>query len=144
MLEAVYPELKSKSARSETVVSLAQARNSQPKDPAELDPNTVSIKGLTPGMAMHLASCCHPLPGDRIVGIVTAGLGITVHTIDCETLESFAEQPDQWIDLSWDIKGAPSDLHVGRIAVSVLNTPGSLGDLSTLIAKNNGINLLIC
>ena len=138
LAEAVYPGLKSKSNTAETAVSLTQAQKRQPNGPAGLKPDAVSIKGLIPGMAMHMAGCCHPLPGDRIVGIVTTGRGVTVHTIDCETLETAAEQPDRWIDLSWDLKDSPSDMYVGRITLSVLNTPGSLGDLSTVIAKNNG------
>ncbi len=52
-------------------------------------------------MAVHFARCCHPLPGDRIVGIIT-GKGITIHTIDCATLESFSEAPERWIDVGWD------------------------------------------
>ena len=59
-------------------------------------------RGLIPGMAVHFAGCCHPLPGDRIVGIVTTGKGVTIHTIDCETLESFADTPERWIDVAWD------------------------------------------
>jgi hypothetical protein len=55
----------------------------------------VAIKGLTPGVAVHLAGCCHPIPGDRIVGIQTTGKGVTIHTIDCETLESFSDMPYQ-------------------------------------------------
>ena len=51
-------------------------------------------------MALHFAGCCHPLPGDRIVGIVTTGKGVTIHTIDCETLESFAETPERWLDVA--------------------------------------------
>ena len=51
----------------------------------------VPIRGLIPGMALHFAGCCHPLPGDRIVGIVTTGKGVTIHTIDCDTLENFAD-----------------------------------------------------
>ena len=61
----------------------------------------VPIRGLIPGMALHFAGCCHPLPGDRIVGIVTTGKGVTIHTIDCETLESFAETPERWLDVAW-------------------------------------------
>ncbi len=53
-------------------------------------------------MAVHFAGCCHPLPGDRIVGIVTTGKGVTIHTIDCETLEGFADTPERWIDVSWE------------------------------------------
>jgi len=95
------------------------------------------IKGLIPGMAVHYARCCHPLPGDRIVGIVTTGKGVTIHTIDCETLESFHESPERWIDVAWDI-GDNHEEHVGRISLVVNNEPGSLGTLSTVIGKNGG------
>ena len=98
----------------------------------------VSIKGLIPGMALHLAGCCHPLPGDRIVGIVTTGRGVTVHTIDCETMAQYADMPDRWLDVSWEVDSELADIHVGRIHVTCLNAPGSLGNLSTLIAKNEG------
>jgi GTP pyrophosphokinase len=95
----------------------------------------VPITGLIPGMAVHYAGCCHPLPGDRIVGIITTGKGVTIHTIDCETLESFSSQPERWLDVGWD-KGA-SGL-VARISVIVGNEPGALGDLSSIIGKNDG------
>ncbi len=80
----------------------------------------VAIKGLTPGVAVHLAGCCHPIPGDRIVGIQTTGKGVTIHTIDCETLESFSDMPERWIDLAWDVdeSGMP---HTARIKVVVSN-----------------------
>ena len=137
VVEAVYPGLKKKD-NDENIVSLAQARKRQPKGPADIDPDAVSIKGLIPGMALHMASCCHPLPGDRIVGIVTTGKGINVHTIDCEALETYADAPERWIDLAWDLQDAVPDTHVGRVMIRVLNAPGSLGDLSTVIAKNSG------
>ena len=89
-------------------------------------------------MAMHMAVCCHPLPGDRIVGIVTSGKGINVHTIDCEMLESFSDLPERWLDLSWEVAENLLTVYVGRITLSVPNVPGSLGDLSTIIAKNGG------
>jgi len=95
------------------------------------------IKGLIPGMAVHYAHCCHPLPGERIVGIVTTGKGVTIHTIDCETLETFQDTPERWIDVGWNL-GGDEDSHIGRLHVVVANEPGSLGDLSTIIGKNQG------
>ena len=139
VLEAVYPGVKKSRGKAlvENVVSFAQARRKKPKKGEVAD--GISIKGLIPGMAMHMAGCCHPLPGDRIVGIVTTGKGVTVHTIDCETLESFSDMPERWLDLSWDVaEDSPETAHVGRVHISVLNIPGSLGDLSTVIAKNGG------
>ncbi len=96
------------------------------------------IQGLIPGMALHFARCCHPLPGDRIVGIVTTGKGVTIHTIDCETLEQFADTPERWLDVSWGEGKDNPEAHVGRINVTLMNEPGALGTLTTVIGKNGG------
>ncbi len=94
----------------------------------------VGIKGLKPGIAVHLATCCSPLPGERIVGLMTEGLGAQVHTIDCETLERFSGDPERWYDLSWadgdDVPG-----QIGRLRVKLTNRPGSLSALAEGIAR---------
>jgi GTP pyrophosphokinase len=100
--------------------------------------NPIPIRGLIPGMAVHYANCCHPLPGDRIVGIMTAGKGVTIHTIDCETLESFHETPERWLDVAWDLGGDEDQTHVGRLALVVANKRGSLAELSSVVAKYLG------
>ncbi|MCW0180921.1 MAG: DUF5913 domain-containing protein, partial [Zavarzinia sp.] len=94
-------------------------------------------KGLIPGMAIHYAGCCHPLPGDRIVGIVSTGRGVTVHSIDCKMLEQYNDQPERWLDLAWSDDG-DEDHHTGRITAIVSNEPGSLSTVATVIAKNLG------
>lgn len=96
----------------------------------------VPIKGLTPGMAVHYGGCCHPIPGDRIVGILTEGKGVAIHTIDCETLEKLDEESERWLDVTWDQGRAAEKSHVGRIQVVLSNEAGSLGNLSTAIGKN--------
>ena len=131
VLEAVYPRLKTVE-RADKVVPISKSRV---REGARGD--GVPIKGLIPGMAMHFARCCHPLPGDRIVGIVTTGKGVTIHTIDCEKLTQYQEEPERWLDVAWESSGE-SGSHVARINVTVLNAPGALGDLSTVIAKNGG------
>jgi GTP diphosphokinase / guanosine-3',5'-bis(diphosphate) 3'-diphosphatase len=133
VLEAVFPALKGK----ENVVSLANARSGKKNNNGR---NKVPITGLIPGMALHVASCCHPLPGDRIVGIITSGEGVTIHTIDCELLESYADTPERWLDVSWEKDSGQAEVHVGRVHLSVHNTPGNLGTLATIIAKN-GANI---
>ncbi len=100
--------------------------------------NAIAIRGLTPGMAVHYANCCHPLPGDKIVGILTPGKGVTVHTRDCETLESFADTPERWMEVAWDLGPEQPDSLVGRINLVVTNERGALGALTTVIAKNFG------
>jgi GTP diphosphokinase / guanosine-3',5'-bis(diphosphate) 3'-diphosphatase len=120
------PEDKSK------VVPLARARRRGP-----LRDHAIPIRGLIPGMAVHFAGCCHPLPGDRIVGIVTTGKGVTIHTIDCDTLQSFADEPERWLDVAWSSEEADA-AHVGRINVTITNEPGNLGSLTTTIGKQGG------
>ncbi|MBI3452513.1 MAG: bifunctional (p)ppGpp synthetase/guanosine-3',5'-bis(diphosphate) 3'-pyrophosphohydrolase [Rhodospirillales bacterium] len=141
VLGAVFPGSKP-AAKTANIVSLPRAR-AKGKDKAK--GSAIPIRGLIPGMAVHYAGCCHPLPGDRIVGIVTTGKGVTIHTIDCDSLASFADTPERWIDVAWDSPAGEFEHRVGRIALVVANEPGSLGALSTVIARNNGniVNLKI-
>jgi GTP diphosphokinase / guanosine-3',5'-bis(diphosphate) 3'-diphosphatase len=114
------------------VVSLSRARG---KKAAE---NAVPIRGLIPGMAVHYAGCCHPLPGDRIVGIVMTGKGVTIHTIDCDKLAEYADTPDRWLDVAWNNAEETDAMHVGRLNITIGNEPGSLGSLTTVIGKHAG------
>ena len=132
VLVAVFPGVK-QTTRSMRVWPFGRGRGRGDK----AKKSKLPIKGLIPGMAVHYARCCHPLPGERIVGIVTTGKGVTVHTIDCETLETFQDTPERWIDLAWEVDDE-SDAHTGRLRLVVANEPGSLGDLSTIIGKNHG------
>ena len=100
--------------------------------------NPIKLKGLTAGMSYHLAGCCSPLKGDSIVGIVTAGIGVAVHTLDCETLTSYQDAPDRWLNISWDNQNNLETVSNARIVVVLKNQPGSLGKVTTVIAKNNG------
>ncbi|MGI4850737.1 MAG: RelA/SpoT family protein [Janthinobacterium lividum] len=78
--------------------------------------SALSIKGLIPGMAVHYAGCCHPLPGDQITGIVMSGTGVTVHVLQCENLKNYANEPERWIDVTWDHPEA-HQMYVGRINI---------------------------
>jgi GTP pyrophosphokinase len=99
------------------------------------------ITGLVAGMAVHYAGCCHPLPGDPIVGIVTTGKGVTIHTSDCPTLETFAATPERFIDVDWDAArnaGGQPDRHLGRISVIAGNENGVLSNLANAVARHDG------
>ena len=128
----VAEQLRAKS--EENVVPIQKARQERRRR----NDHPVPLRGLIPGLAVHFARCCHPLPGDRIVGIVTSGKGVTIHTIDCDTLESFAETPERWIDVAWDVGPEAPEEHTGRLQITLANEPGSLGTLSTVIGKNDG------
>ncbi|CCQ73571.1 bifunctional (p)ppGpp synthetase/guanosine-3',5'-bis(diphosphate) 3'-pyrophosphohydrolase [Magnetospira sp. QH-2] len=137
VVHAVYPGTREDfKRRLKMALPLARVRQRLTRGDKEKTAG-VPINGLIPGMAVHYAGCCHPLPGDRIVGIITTGKGVTIHTIDCENLASYSEEPERWLDVSWDQEGATVD-HVGRIQVTLSNEVGSLGNMTTLIAKNQG------
>lgn len=139
VIEAVFPGTKKEPSRSGKILSFVrQSRKRGGKKKKGDKSNAVPINGLIPGMAVHYARCCHPLPGDRIVGIISTGKGVTIHTIDCDTLEDFGDQPERWLDVSWDADANEDAEHTGRIHVTVANEPGSLGSLSMVIAKNHG------
>ncbi|WIM13356.1 bifunctional (p)ppGpp synthetase/guanosine-3',5'-bis(diphosphate) 3'-pyrophosphohydrolase [Enhydrobacter sp.] len=142
VLTAVYPGLKQKQQRKggADVVPISRARKAARAREAQAKRETgrIAITGLIPGMAVHFARCCHPLPGDRIVGIITTGKGVTIHTIDCATLESFSDAPERWIDVGWDAAGDGEAAYTGRLKITVANQPGSLSSLSTVIARHEG------
>ena len=136
VLKAVYPGYK-QSKLEKVVKSIKVPSFKRTIKPGKSKGEPLKIKGLIPGMAVHFAGCCHPLPGDRIVGIVTTGKGVAVHTIDCKLLEKFADEPERWLDIAWG-EEAENELHTGRLKVMLSNEPGSLGELSNLVARHNG------
>lgn len=135
ILYAIFPGAKDKD--NEQNKKAPQTRAKAPPSHA------IPVRGLIPGMAVHYAKCCHPLPGDRIVGIVTTGKGVTIHTIECHTLEVFAEMPERWIDVSWEREPDDVAIFTGRIHAVISNEPGSLAALTTAIGRDGGniINL---
>ena len=92
----------------------------------------ISIRGLTPGVGYNLGDCCHPIPGDRIVGLRIPDQPVEVHIIECERLISGVDA--DWVDLSW---GQGSDGASARVRVIVHNRPGTLGEISGIIGLHN-------
>ena len=125
VFEAIFPELKQDPAR---IGSFDDGKNRKP----------VSIQGLTEGISYTLGQCCHPLPGDRIVGLRVPGRGVVIHTIDCAELEKAQDQMDDWMDVSWGRNAAGAGPSLARVVVRVKNVPGSLGAVMTVIGNNGG------
>jgi len=96
----------------------------------------ISIRGLTPGVAFDLAECCHPVPGDRIVGLRREGAGIEVHTIGCDRLADGVDA--DWVDLAW---GDGSDGGTARLNIVIKNEPGSLAVIAGIMGTN-GANIV--
>ena len=145
VVTAAYPELRQAARAPRMLPSLPSRGPVRPPSG-----NSLPITGLVPGMAIHYAGCCHPLPGDRIVGIVATGKGVTIHTRECPTLESFSATPERFIDVDWDpsamaeTKGK-GEGHTGRISVIAFNEGGSIANVTNAISKQGGdvINLRI-
>jgi len=96
----------------------------------------LKINGDDAGTAVTMARCCHPLPGEAIVGIFTTGKGITVHKVGCSTLSKFSDAPELWLDVSWE-KDSLRRVN-GRLNTVLTNEPGSLASLATVISQQGG------
>ena len=133
ILEIVFPSLKNQKDNN-TASSIVV----DTKRPHKAGDNQLPIKGLTPGLPVYVSKCCHPLPGDRIVGIVAEGKGIMVHTIDCEALEVYTETPEDWLDLSWQNPENSSSIYVARVDMALKHVSGALASVLSLIAQDHG------
>ncbi|HIG08836.1 MAG TPA: bifunctional (p)ppGpp synthetase/guanosine-3',5'-bis(diphosphate) 3'-pyrophosphohydrolase [Alphaproteobacteria bacterium] len=132
---------------SEEVITLIFPNKSKNNKTLNLSTNKkdkgISLKGLKPGVAIHMGECCYPLFGERIVGLMTEGKGITIHTFDCVTLERFTDNPELWVSLTWNKKN--SENNIGRLNIILTNKKGSLNSLTQTIAEFGGniTNLLV-
>ncbi|HVY15901.1 MAG TPA: bifunctional (p)ppGpp synthetase/guanosine-3',5'-bis(diphosphate) 3'-pyrophosphohydrolase [Rhodopila sp.] len=147
VVHAAYPELR-QAPRAPRMVPPLLPRG---KAPARFD-HDMPVTGLVPGMAYTFAGCCHPVPGDEIVGIVTTGKGVTIHARECQTLTGFAATPERFIDIEWNYEAVSHNPaqgkgsgHTARISVIASNEQGTLADLANAVAKQDGsiINLKI-
>ena len=100
----------------------------------------VPIRGVGEDLAVRFAPNGGAVPGDRIVGIITPGEGITVYPIQSPDLVQFDDQPERWLDVRWDVEDDQKNLFPARIIVTTLNEPGTLGAVATLIG-HTGANI---
>src|SRR5215470_5203797 len=100
-------------------------------------PSSIPIRGLRGDLPVSFADG-GAVPGDRIVGILTPGQGITIYPIHAEALKAFDEEPERWIDVTWDIDEDNPQRFPAKIAVTVLNEPGSLAQIATVIGEADG------
>ncbi|MCB2081775.1 MAG: bifunctional (p)ppGpp synthetase/guanosine-3',5'-bis(diphosphate) 3'-pyrophosphohydrolase, partial [Rickettsiales bacterium] len=135
VLALLHPEKTKTQSKRLSILNMLR-RKSSSKRP-DMEKISVPINGLIPGMAIHFAGCCHPLPGEKIVGIVNTGKGVTIHSFDCPELDRFVSQPERWIDVAWE-KPEGEETYVGRLKAILAHQAGSLGVLSNTIAKEKG------
>ena len=78
------------------------------------------------------------VPGDRIVGILTPGEGITIYPIQSPALKDFEDAPENWLDLRWDVEERTPQRFPARIVLQTVNEPGSLAQVAQMIAEHDG------
>ena len=98
----------------------------------------IAGESLKPGVTLHLGECCHPIPGDRIIGLREPDKGLVVHTIYCPTLAQYDDKPDLWVDLQWNELAKSGVRAVGRIAVNAANNKGVMAQQCTVVAQAGG------
>jgi GTP pyrophosphokinase len=98
----------------------------------------IPIRGLSADLAVRFAPNGGAVPGDRIVGIMTPGEGVTIYPIQSPTLAAFDNEPDRWLDVRWDVEPDHSQRFPARIALQSLNEPGSLAQIAQVIADHDG------
>ena len=129
LIDAVYPGMR-------------EVRGSETRDRERIVDSRGQLyvhgRGLTPGVSLHFAECCSPMPGDRIVGVLNAERGVEVHVIDCETLAKFEGDLDNWVDLKWTPEAAHNAVSIGRINLEVRNARGVLAQLTSIVSETGG------
>ncbi len=131
---------KRKYSDEEVMEALMPGSVSQARDLGHVPGQTsaISIRGLTPGVAIRLADCCYPVPGDRIVGLRREGDAVEIHAIDCRTLGDMTDA--DWVDLAWNER---TEGGTARLCVVLHNEPGTLSEMAGVFGthKANILNL---
>jgi (p)ppGpp synthase/HD superfamily hydrolase len=101
-------------------------------------PSAIPIRGINSDLPVKFAPNGGAVPGDRIIGIVSPGEGITIYPIQSPALKEFEEEPERWLDVRWDVDESTPQRFPARIRVENVNEPGSLAQVATVIAEHDG------
>ena len=117
-------------AENQTIAQEAQVP--QKSVAGRTDDMGVQVKGAR-DLLMQLSRCCNPVPGDRILGYITRGRGLTIHTVDCPNLEALDYDRNRLVEVEWD-HSTPST-HSVKISVIAVDKTGVLAHVSTAISE---------
>jgi len=96
------------------------------------------IRGINADLPVRFAPNGGAVPGDRIVGIMTPGEGITIYPIQSPALKQFEDEPERWLDLRWDVDDDAPQRFPAQLAVQSVNEPGTLAQIAQVIAEHDG------
>jgi RelA/SpoT family (p)ppGpp synthetase len=132
---AMYPDYK-----EERLGRFAGKKGVVTKSPPDAARSTsaIPIRGINSDLPIKFAPNGGAVPGDRIVGIVSPGEGITIYPIQSPALKDFEEEPERWLDVRWDVDDTTPQRFPARIMVDNVNEPGSLAQVATVIAEHDG------
>ncbi len=139
---AMYPDYKEErvaryGAAKKSSLAVKLKLKSPPPDP-QRNPSAIPIRGINSDLPIKFAPNGGAVPGDRIVGIVTPGEGITIYPIQSPALKDYEEEPERWLDVRWDVDETTPQRFPARILVDNVNEPGSLAQVATVIAEHDG------
>ena len=136
---AMYPDYKEERvARYGIKKGLAAKLKEKVVSEPPRTPVAIPIRGINSDLPVKFAPNGGAVPGDRIVGIVTPGEGITIYPIQAPALKDFEEEPERWLDVRWDIEDSAPQRFPARIKVENVNEPGALAQIATVIAEHDG------
>jgi GTP pyrophosphokinase len=98
----------------------------------------IPIRGINGELPVRFAPDGGAVPGDRIVGIITPGEGITIFPIHSPALKDFDDEPERWLDVRWDVDDVASQRYPARILVTAKNAPGTLAQIAQIIGEHGG------
>ncbi len=117
---------------------LFQVPGARGKDKAKrAEGSAIPIRGVGGDLPVRFSPQGGAVPGDRIVGIITAGEGITIYPIQSSELKQFDDQPDRWLDVRWDIEAGNGERFPARLRLLAINEPGSLATIAEVMAHND-------
>jgi guanosine-3',5'-bis(diphosphate) 3'-pyrophosphohydrolase len=136
---AMYPDYKEERvARYGAKKGLADKLKLKSPPAAGRNLSAIPIRGINSDLPVKFAPNGGAVPGDRIVGIISPGEGITIYPIQSPALKDFEEQPERWLDVRWDVDDTTPQRFPARIMVDNVNEPGSLAQVATVIAEHDG------
>ncbi|MBB5045678.1 GTP pyrophosphokinase [Rhodopseudomonas rhenobacensis] len=136
---AMYPDYKEERVgRFVTSNRKATADRVKTPDGAGRFTSIISVGGVNSDLPVKFAPNGGAVPGDRIVGIITPGEGITIYPIQSPALKDFEEEPERWVDVRWDVDESSPQRFPARLFVQNVNEPGSLAQIAQVIADHDG------